>query len=168
MVAKRIAEQPTWVDHDKNLKDLRQLSEEFRLVCPGVIDAAENVEDALKIVLDEFGLPGVESSVVLKTFVGDIHVNGENLAHTVEKRADARERYIKYVLKTLQSPFEVWKSLYDNGDYRLLFIGTFQTKNQMLVVVSVFENKTLWNFMHCDAKSLNKHRAGELIYQKDK
>jgi hypothetical protein len=34
----------------------------------------------------------------------------------------------------------------------------------MLVVVDMSDGHILWNFMHCDKSSLNKHRNGELIY----
>ncbi|WP_284739065.1 hypothetical protein [Pseudomonas sp. CG7] len=36
----------------------------------------------------------------------------------------------------------------------------------MLVSVVFFEGQMLWNFMHTDAKSLNKHRHGELLYKR--
>ena len=34
------------------------------------------------------------------------------------------------------------------------------------VSVVVIDGKMLWNFMLTDAKSLNKHRHGELVYKR--
>lgn len=36
----------------------------------------------------------------------------------------------------------------------------------MLVVVSIKDGLMLWNFMQTDAKSLNKHRHGELLHKR--
>ncbi|MBK4998216.1 hypothetical protein IAE37_000492 [Pseudomonas sp. S31] len=36
----------------------------------------------------------------------------------------------------------------------------------MLVIVTLENGKTLWNFMHCEAKALNKHRHGILLYKR--
>ena len=66
----------------------------------------------------------------------------------------------------LTGPFEVWKVLYTNDDYRLAFIGAYEAKNQMLVVVTVKDGLLLWNFMHSDARSMNKHRHGELLFRR--
>jgi len=162
--AKRKAGQRQW--NDQKLVDLRRLDEANRHCCPGLIDACNTYEEALQKVLEEFGLEK-ESKRKINTHAGEILIEAKNLAHTVEKRNDARERYIKYVKLTLEEPFEIWRSEYSDESMRLQFIGAFRTKRQMLVVVSIFENKTLWNFMHCDAKALNKHRVGELIYKKE-
>ena len=44
--------------------------------------------------------------------------------------------------------------------------GAFQGKRQMLVIVEMIEGELLWNFMHSDAKSLNKHRHGMLLHKR--
>ncbi len=36
----------------------------------------------------------------------------------------------------------------------------------MLVIVEMIEGELLWNFMHSDAKSLNKHRHGMLLHKR--
>lgn len=97
-------------------------------------------------------------------------IRPELLPHTVEKRADARERYANYVLATLLDPFEVWLTAYDDGSYRKRYIGVFRADKDLLVVLR--ENRDgslyrdLYNLMQRDAKSLNKLREGQLLYWK--
>lgn len=98
------------------------------------------------------------------TPIGAVRVLKEHLPHIVEKRQDARERYVQFAIAAMQAPFEVWSVEYDDGSTRRAFIGLFEGKHQMLVVVSTIGDMVLWNFMHCDKKSLNKHRHGSLIY----
>ena len=90
----------------------------------------------------------------------------DKLLHIAEKRPDARERYVHYAIDTLDDPFEVWRVEYDNGNYRLAFIGAYVGRRQMLCVVDTIDGEVLWNFMHSDAKALNKHRHGQPIYQR--
>ncbi|MFV3290768.1 PBECR2 nuclease fold domain-containing protein [Pseudomonas sp. NY11955] len=104
------------------------------------------------------------SLVSIRTPMGDIRIQRSCIRHIVEKRQDARERYVKVALDTLIGPFEVWEVAYTNGTYRLAFIGVYETRRQMLVVVTLDHGKSLWNFMQCDAKALNKHRHGKLLY----
>ncbi|HCH1122259.1 TPA: PBECR2 nuclease fold domain-containing protein [Vibrio parahaemolyticus] len=163
-MAREIKDQLKWVDLD--LLDLRRLGVEHRLPCPGEILAAESKEAALLLLAEAFGC--VDKAVVeLTSKIGVLLVERNKLEHIIEKRQDARERYVRYALATLDEPYEVWKVAYDDDSWRYAFIGMFQTKRQMLVVVNIQKTDVLWNFMHCDAKSLNKHRHGELIYQRN-
>lgn len=98
--------------------------------------------------------------------MGDILIQRSCIHNIVEKRQDARERYVKVALDTLIGPFEVWQVAYTNDTNRLAFIGVCETKRQMLVVVVLNKGKMLWNFMQCDAKALNKHRHGKLLYKR--
>ncbi len=106
------------------------------------------------------------ASRVVFTPMGAIQIHRNCIAHIVEKRQDARERYASMALDTLIGPFEVWRVAYSNGTHRLAFIGAYEAKRQMLVIVTLERGKLLWNFMQCDAKALNKHRHGELLYQR--
>ncbi|MGY2290900.1 hypothetical protein ACW9H6_13975 [Pseudomonas sp. SDO528_S397] len=55
---------------------------------------------------------------------------------------------------------------YSDGSARLAFIGAYETKRQMLVIVNIQAGNVLWNFMQTDAKALNKHRHGQLVYKR--
>lgn len=162
-MAREIKNQQTWVDLE--LPDLRRLGAEHRLACPGEIPAATSKEEAFDVLVRAFGCES-QHLVERSSKMGVFFVERAKLEHIVEKRKDARERYINYALMTLDEPYEVWQVVYDDESCRYAFIGTFQTKRQMLVIVNIQQSNTLWNFMHTDAKNLNKHRHGELIYRR--
>jgi len=98
--------------------------------------------------------------------MGDVTIMRSSIYHIVEKRLDARERYVKLALDTLTGPLEVWQVAFTDGSDRLAFIGAYESKRQMLVSVAIINGRLLWNFMHTDAKSLNKHRHGKLVYKR--
>jgi len=60
----------------------------------------------------------------------------------------------------------VWKVAFTDDTDRVAFIGVYESKRQMLVSVVFFEGQILWDFMHTDAKSLNQHRHGALLYKR--
>ncbi|QRV22782.1 PBECR2 nuclease fold domain-containing protein [Marinomonas foliarum] len=163
-MSKRDKTQQLW--NELGLEDLRSLIPEHRLTCPGIVNAAEDFDSAFQILLDAFDLKEASDSTTLEAFIGLISVSGKDLRHIVEKRNDARERYVHYALATIQDPFEIWLSNYEDGTERFQFIGSFKTKVQMLVVVAKYENHTMWNFMHSNAKKLNRSRCGKIIYQR--
>lgn len=162
MVAKAIKGQQTFVS--LGLADLRYLDAEHRRDADE-IDAAESFEDAVRVLEAHVGFnsDGMES-LTKSTPIGDVCIERSNLSHIVEKRPDARERYVKLALDTLEFPYEIWRSEYDDGTERYMFIGAYCRRQQMLVIVAPWNGKVLWNFMHCEAKSLNKHRCGNLVY----
>ena len=165
-MSQRLKIQNQW--NDLGLVDLRSLEPEHRLDCPGEIIAAEDADSAYNIILEAFNLSHENDTSQALTPIGLIDIHGNNLKHIVEKRNDARERFVKYAIETIYNPFEIWSSEYKDGTKRFQFIGSFKSRNQMLVVVAQYETHTLWNFMHTEAKKLNKHRCGEIIYQRKK
>lgn len=121
-LTKEAAHQPTWIN--LALPDLRTLSRELRSAAIDEMKRADNAEDALKILLDQFGfLDESVLTVIILTPIGRVAVMRDKLAHIVEKRPDSRERYVRHAIDTLTGPFEVWKVLYDNGGYRMAFIN---------------------------------------------
>lgn len=164
---KEIKGQPTWVD--SGLPDLRTLERELRSSAVDEVEAADSHEAAIDLVAQYLGFvnPAI-LSLTIETPMGLVIVDRKSFYHIVEKRADARERYVKMAMDTLTGPFEVWKVEYDDGSYRLAFIGAYEAKRQMLVIVAVRDGLLFWNFMQTDAKSLNKHRHGELQHQRYK
>ncbi|EPX6970181.1 PBECR2 nuclease fold domain-containing protein [Vibrio parahaemolyticus] len=154
--------QHSWQDYD--LMDLRKIDLESHTASPDELKRADSIEGAVSLVADTFGLGDGEDATKIKTVIGDVLVQRSNIEHIVEKRNDARERYAPHALATITNPFEVWEVLYDNGDKRYAFISLFSSKRQVLVVVSIWENNVLWNFMNTDKKGLNKHRHGNLIF----
>lgn len=153
---------------DIGLTDLRVLEAERRN--PPMNEAAEGscVEEAIGIVEQWLGFldPVTEVMPLRAAVLESINVERDKIEHIVEKRRDARERYVNLAIDTLRDPFEVWKTAYDDDQVRYIFIGAYAQKYQMLVVVAPWNGKVLWNFMQTDPKGLNKHRRGDLLYQK--
>lgn len=152
--------QPTWVEI--GLLDIRHFTGSVAQA-PQIIDEGATEADAYMLLIQHFGF-GDNDEVFIETPIGNISAQRGKLNHIVEKRQDARERYVKFALETLKNPFEIWSTLYEDGSSRLGFIGVFEGKNQMFVIVLRRDEEVLWNFMHCDKKSLNKHRRGTLLY----
>ena len=164
-MSKRDKTQPQW--NELGLDDLRSLETNQRLDCPGLIEEAPDFNSAFQILLDTFSLESASSTIELEAkHIGLVDIKGSDLEHIVEKRSEARERFVHYALTTIQDPFEIWLSVYEDNTQRFQFIGSYKSKAQMLVVIAKYENQTLWNFMHTEAKKLNKHRCGELIFQR--
>lgn len=159
---KESADQLDW--KSLGLDDLKGLGADKRLPSIQQEPAAATLEDAVAVLIRKFGFDGDESSVTMTTPVGDIQVCRDSLPHIVEKRPDARERYVNHAIATLCDPFEIWEVAYTDGSFRHAFIGTFEERNMMLVVATITPERILWNFMHSEAKSMNKHRHGKLVY----
>ncbi|MEL0636661.1 PBECR2 nuclease fold domain-containing protein [Marinomonas sp. TI.3.20] len=164
-MSKRDKTQPKW--NELGLDDIRSLEINQRLRCPGLEEEAQDFNSAFEVLLKVFSLKNASDSITLKAeHIGLVDIKGNDLKHIVEKRNEARERFVHYALTTIQDPFEIWLSNYEDKTQRFQFIGSFQSKAQMLVVIAKYENQTLWNFMHTEAKKLNKHRCGKLVYQR--
>jgi hypothetical protein len=164
-MAKALNGLPTF--NDLGLKDLRNLEVEERRDQLDEIVAGSTAEEALTLLEEHMGFSSAEITVLVKnTHIGTMNIVREKLAHIVEKRVDARERYVKLALDTLENPYEIWETMYDDGMVRFMFIGMYKQKQQMLVVVAPWDGKMLWNFMHTEAKGLNKHRRGRLLYSR--
>lgn len=128
--------------------------------------SAVDLNHALEQVALGFGLKAGVDAVLLETPYVLLTIRRQYLLHIVEKRPNARERFTEFALDTVRNPLEVWRVSYSDGSCRLAYIGAFDTKYQMLVVIHVDRGNVLWNFMNCDKKALNKHRHGMLVYQR--
>ncbi|MBA1287933.1 hypothetical protein G7027_04690 [Pseudomonas japonica] len=118
----------------------------------------------MRQVAKALGFTEDEQFKFISTPIGPIQARRDYLLHIVQKRANARERFAHFAAHTLSNPLEVWQVMYDDKSFRLSFIGAYPTKYQMLVIINVSKGHMLWNYMNCDKKSLNKHRAGQLVY----
>ncbi|KAF1020962.1 MAG: hypothetical protein GAK37_03523 [Pseudomonas sp.] len=157
--------QQTWLDY--GLPDLRSLDRALRARPVEEIPAGKDVASATELVAWHLGLTHSScSQVQIASPVGQVVIRRSHLSHIVEKRQDARERYVRFALDTLTGPLEIWQIAYSDGSVRLAFIGAYETKRQMLVIVNIQTGNVLWNFMQADAKALNKHRHGELVYKR--
>lgn len=157
--------QQTWLDY--GLPDLRSLDRALRSCALEEVLAGKDIAHAVDIVASNLGITDSACpQVCIDSPLGRVLIQRTTLRHIVEKRQDARERYVKFALDTLTGPLEIWRVAYSDGSARLAFIGAYETKRQMLVVVNLQAGNVLWNFMQTDAKALNKHRHGELLYKR--
>lgn len=166
IIARAKKGQKTWLDYGR--EDLRKLNDKDLLCEAEIIEGCESTELALDVLKSELLIGGKDFGI-LTSPLGDVYIHENMLHHVVEKRQDARERYINFAKQTICNPFEIYDVQYDDNSIRRIFIGAFQGKRQMLVIAKKTEDekKWFWNFMHCDAKKLNKHRSGQLIYFKE-
>lgn len=163
MAKELLKQEHKWVDLE--LPDLRSLPVPLRTVPPEERLSADNHEEGIALLADGFGFsPGVDEITIDSKFE-KVHIRRTDICHIAEKRQDARERYVLFALDTIYNPFEVWLVSYDDGSSRFAFISAYTGKKQILVVVT-WDGRYLWNFMQCDAKKLNKHRHGLLIYKR--
>lgn len=151
--------------------DLRALDPAHKLPAEVLIETDDAVEVALTILEYHLGFVELDiSAITVATPIGDVQIERKHLGHIVEKRQDARERYVRHALVTMKDPLEVWLVEYEDGDgnttCRHAYIGAFEGKHHMLVVFADVNGKILWNFMHGDGKAMNKHRHGECVYRR--
>jgi len=164
-MAKIIIDQPSW--KSLGMPDLRYIDAEHKSELVQEVESVETLDEAVKVLERCIGFENPTIQIVQKdTPVFPVHIDRSYLPHIVEKRQDSRERYVNFALDTLANPYEIWEAQYDDEQCRYLFIGTYKQKYQLLCVVAPWDGKLLWNFMQNEAKSLNKHRYGRLIYQR--
>ena len=166
MAVKEIKDQPRWIEMGR--MDVRYGHADDHLPQELVLAGADTADEAILILEHHLGFKRGADIVYLASPLGEIAAHRENLTHIVEKRADARKRYVMLAIATMADPFEIWHVKYDDGSFRHAYIGLFEGKTQMLVVVKHHNGQLLWNFMHCEHKSLNKHRHGVLVYERPK
>ena len=152
---------------------LNHLDGEHRLAAENVVAAADSEQEAVLVLEYHLGfMDAATAEVRFASPIGEVVVQRANLRHIVEKRQDARERYVLFAIATMLDPLEIWNVAYEDDDtqgisYRYAYIGAFEGKTQMLVVVAQVDGRLLWNFMHGDNKAVNKRRHGEqLVYRR--
>ena len=149
------------------LRPLRDVPAEERLPAPELLPIADSQEEAEKRLAEALGFTD-ERQRIVETPMGSRVIRRELLAHMVEKRPDARERFANYVLPTLIQPFEVWLKQHEDGKLRENYIGLFrEAKYSLLIVVRINRDGSLvWNIMQREDKKMDKHREGMLVYKK--
>ncbi|MBF0309472.1 MAG: minor capsid protein [Magnetococcales bacterium] len=156
--------QKTWKDY--NRPDLRQVGDALRLPPPELLRKGESAEEALRIVQTALGVSLAQPMRVVETPVDPVVIRAEWLPHLVAKRDQFRERYGNYLVPTLESPFEVWLTAYEDG-LRRRFIGLFRDSRDLLIVAR--ENRDgslLWNAIRMQDDDLNNQRTGLLLWSK--
>ena len=160
---KMLMGQPDWQTLGR--PDLRAVPESQRLVAPSLLPGGKTREEAEAILARALGLD-TRPLVAVATPIEHVFLKRELLAHLVEKPENARERYANFILPTLQRPFEIYRTEYEDG-FRDRYIGLFTGKYNLLTVIRLNQDgSVLWNVMNVEDKRMNKQRVGELLYPK--
>ena len=165
--AKPVPGQLKWKDLDPPRVDIRKVDPSLKLEDPGMLPPAGSVDEAVKVVAQAIGVSKESPIKQITTPIEEVRAEYDKILHLVEKRGDDRERYAKYILPTLRSPFEIWKVAYDDGGDRHRYIGLFQGERDLAIAVKVDpDGSLLWNIMQDDHAGMNRMRLGELVYEK--
>jgi hypothetical protein len=132
---------------------------------PQILERCETTEAAF-LVLKTILLCG-KSENIITTPIGEIKILEDFLPHIVEKRLDARERYVNFVFPTLTNPYEIWE-IQEEFAVKRRYISLFNGKRDFMVIIKFFnDGSVFWNMMHCSRKDMNSHRQGNIIYKKN-
>lgn len=159
-----LASQKTWRDYGR--PDLRDVPDARRIVMPQMIEQVDTQDAAVAILAGALGVSQDNPVRLVKTPIEQVALHYDYLPHMVEKRIDGRERYANFILPTLQDPFEVYLTQYDDG-MRHRYIGLFTGRSDLMVVVRQnIDGSLVWNIMQANDKAMNKQRQGALLYGK--
>ncbi|MBX3045121.1 MAG: hypothetical protein KIT33_15155 [Candidatus Kapabacteria bacterium] len=157
----------TWEDY--GLISAADLPDNDRLDLPELLPKGKDIADAVNILKNALGF-GDNSKITVNTKIGDILISQRNLKHIVNKRNEAREIFGNFILPTLTTPFEIYDVEYQDNSFRKHFIALFKGKFDILCIVRINEDQTLYlrTFIVKDINNINEKRIGELLYSKNK
>jgi SPP1 gp7 family putative phage head morphogenesis protein len=163
-IAKEVPGQDDW--KALGLADLRTMKP--RGGTPDLLPMADDTAAAVQALRQTLDVPEGGSRLV-DTPVGKVLILDALLAHVVEKRENARERFGRFILPTLTQPDEVWSTAYDDDTTRRRYIKLFSgTKYDILVIVrEQADGSVLWNVINRDRKGMNALRVGTPVYRRD-
>jgi SPP1 gp7 family putative phage head morphogenesis protein len=159
---------------NKTFKDfgrpaVRSLPEDNFMQAPEMLRGGSGKKEALKILEDALGISDENPVVKVKSPIDEILIKREYLERIVEKRDNARERYANYILPTLQNPFEIYITEFEDGTSRFQYIALFKGKNNILASVRInSDGSILYNMMQSDNKTMDGSRVGDLVYANKK
>lgn len=161
---KALPNQKSWKEYGR--PDLRDIGNDFRLPAPPLLKTGKDAAEALLILQTALGVSQANPLRVISTPVDQVAIRAEFLPHLLAKREHRREVTANYIIPTLESPYEIWLTSYEDG-LRKRYIGLFQDQRDLLSVVR--ENRDgslLWNVIRMRDAELNKQRTGNLIWEK--
>lgn len=148
------------------LSSFRDMPDADKLPAPGELPMSESREAAEKLLAEALGFSGGERLRVVTTPLGRRTIWRDLLPHMVEKERDARERFARHVLPTLEQPHEIWLKMHADGKLRENYLAVFRgSRYSLLVVVRINRDGSLvWNMMQREPKGADKWREGWLVY----
>jgi SPP1 gp7 family putative phage head morphogenesis protein len=155
--------QKNW--RDMGRPDLRKVPAALFQAHAALPDAAVNRADALSMVLSATGLEVVPLRIV-RTPIEEVALRPEYLAYIAKGEAGDRERFAGLIVPTLETPYEIWTTAYEDNSLRRHYIGLFmdEAKRGLFVAVRLnLDGSLLWNAVPMsDLRKLNAERVGGL------
>lgn len=155
--------QKTWRDYGRPA--IADVPSSNRLPTPELLSHAANREAGHASLAKALGVSEQAPLRVVHTPVGEVALRYEWLSHIVSKDSDGRERFANFILPTLESPYEVWLSEYQDG-YRNRYVGLFEDAGLLAIVRLNRDGSLLWNMMRAKDAYLDRQRAGVLLFGK--
>jgi len=164
-------EQPDYKDFGRpSVKDVKN-----RLEAPDKFPSIREIgeEKFIELLKKEFDLENKPYSIIT-TADDDISLfDLEHLKHIYQKK-DGKERYARYIKKTLQDPFEIYLTEYINEqnqiELRKTYIGLFkdkETKEDIFIVLRLGKDSfVFWNAFLRERGKIDNLRKGYLLYWK--
>lgn len=152
----------TWLDAGR--PDLRAPGVP-RLPDPGLLPLALDAATAQRVV-QELLLPNGQALRKVSTPVDDVVIRPEWLIPMFDQANGAAGRLAAFVVPTLEQPFEVWLTPYDDGSYRKRYLAVFKGITDLLMLVRQNRDGSLfWEAYEASEFAwLNSMRRGTLLY----
>jgi SPP1 gp7 family putative phage head morphogenesis protein len=155
--------QKTWQDYGRPA--LSAVPQSQRLPTPDFLQWQPTRPQAVETLAQALDVSENRPIRIVSTPVGEVALHYQWLAHIVEKDNDKRERYGNFILPTLESPFEIWLSEYEDG-FRHRYVGLFEDLGLLTIVRVNKDGSLLWNMMRAKDAYINRQRAGILLFGK--
>jgi SPP1 gp7 family putative phage head morphogenesis protein len=161
---KALPDQKSWQGYGR--PDLRDVGNDLRLPAPPTLKPGRDAAEALLILQSALGVSQAKPLRMINTPVDPVAIRAEFLPHLMAKREQSREIFANYVVPTLESPYEIWLTAYEDG-LRKRYIGLFQDQRDLLSVVRENQDGSLlWNVIRMKDRDLNRQRQGNLIWKR--
>lgn len=155
--------QKTWKDYGR--PEISSVSSNLRQPNPVVLERQADRSIALQVIENALGVSENAPLRTVVTPVDEVIIRHEWISHIVEKDRDAREQFANFIIPSLESPYEIWLSEYEDG-FRHRYIGLFEDAGILSIVRINKDGSLLWNAMKAKSVYLNKQRCGLLLFGK--
>lgn len=149
---------------DYSLPPLAAVPRQKWLSSPGVRAAAASQSEALALIASDLELDMDRPVRVVRTPAGDVALRLELVAPAVADREAQRERFVGFVVPTLEQPYEVWLAA-DGDGYRRRYLAIYRERSGPWLAL-VRENRDgslLWEVRPLDDAG-DAARRGALLW----
>lgn len=153
----------TWADAGRPTLDAPTVP---KVPNPGLLPMPQSAAEANTVVVQEL-VPGGATRVI-KTPVDQVALRPELLADATNAGDLESARYVRFVVPTLERPFEVWLTPYEDGSYRTRYVSLIRAAVNMLSLVRLNRDGSIfWEVYPVTSSSLeqlNLLRQGTLLF----